>query len=32
MTGAAQIVLADSRREIRKNFIGIREINAIMIH
>ncbi len=32
MTGATQIVLAASRQEIRKNFIGIREINAIMIH
>ena len=32
MTGATQIVFAKNRQEIRKKFIAIRRINAIIIH
>ena len=30
--GESQIVFAETRREIRKKFIGIREINRVEIH
>ncbi len=32
MTGQTQIVFAKNRQEIRKKFIAIREINAIIVH
>jgi hypothetical protein len=32
MTGHTQIVFAQNRREIRRKYIAIREINLIVVH